>query len=196
MPRVGATATRRTRDSTNAGRPGIQNCGYPWRRPTHRGRRLAARQRQQVMSRSSSNQPTATTPRRSWSSVSATGHRSRSGGSSRPAAQLPASPGSQPTSPPEGSRTTRRLTGVVGYRPLPPHSAPSIDAEMIASGPLESSHDLDVRGVGEQIEAFDALEHVARIDEPARVARNGGDVAGHVHDRPGVQPDCALQRLA
>ena len=46
----------------------------------------------------------------------------------------------------------------------------------------ESTHDLKMVGLREQIEHLDAVDAVPRIDQPAHVAGAGDGIAAHQHD--------------
>jgi hypothetical protein len=53
-----------------------------------------------------------------------------------------------------------------------------------------------MRRVREEIERVRPRDCVAGVDEAARIAREGGDVAGHIHDLAGLDREHAIQRLA
>src|SRR5581483_3048155 len=46
---------------------------------------------------------------------------------------------------------------------------------------------LDVRGVREHVERLEVIQAIGRVEQPPRVARQRGEVAGDIHDTEGVQ---------
>ena len=50
-------------------------------------------------------------------------------------------------------------------------------------------------GIREQIERFEMVEVVARVDHPAQIARQRRDVARHIDEPRRARPQHAIERL-